>query len=308
MRNGPERTGVTVGARVMGRTSRRGRAQATQLSAAMAAVAVVLTVGCATSSNTSEVTGAIGWGTLADQSGQQARAGTAAGAVPEPQVMAEVTLPDGGVPTVPQPAVPQAPPVTVASAVAAEPTPPVLAAPSAPGGTTPSSIRLPDVVPGGARALERLDSDAQRTVASQALGRIRFDWRTNLPGWQIRFLPGRAGLRGSTFPDQQVIEVYVRNGDRPDGLSHVIAHEMGHAIDVSRMGTPQHDAWKAARGISPDVVWFPGASGATDYATGAGDWAESFAWWQTGVGWYSRLGRPPDALQTAALIRLAGLG
>ena len=270
---------------------------------------VTLVAGCG-AGGTTEVSTEIGWGTLDDVPRLPLDGVTAAG----PQIIPEVTLADGGVPTVPQPSVPAAPTPTVLSATTpptatvAEPArPPVLATPAAGAAGPPPSLQVPESVPGGARAVERLDSDAQRSVAAAALGRIRFDWRTSLNGWQVRFLPGRRGLRGSTFPDSRVIEVYVRNGDRVDGLSHVIAHEMGHAVDVSRFGPVQRDAWKAGRGIPGDVAWFPSADGARDYATGAGDFAESFAFWQTGVGWYSELGPPPDAAQTALLVALSGL-
>ena len=259
----------------------------------------VVPAACSTGGGPSEV-GSIGWGTL------DASPGAGIAAAPGPQVMSEVPLPDGAVPSVPQAAVPPAGAPTTAPAPPTT-SPAVLAAPSGSGGGPTPSIDLPVAIPGGARAMERLDGDAARKVASQALGRIRFNWKAALPGWQIRFLPGRAGLRGSTFPDQQVIEVYVRSSDRPDGLSHVIAHEMGHAVDVSRLGPVQHELWMRARGIPDTVPWFPGSSGARDYATGAGDWAESFASWQTGVGWYSELGPPPDALQVALMAQLAGL-
>jgi hypothetical protein len=295
-------------ARVAGAPAVIRRRSALLVALVVCAVALIAT-GCG-SSGTTEVSGTgIGWGTL-DDSPPLADGGGG----PGPQVMAEVTLPDGGVPTVPQPTVPAAPTATVLSATesarapaTSTPPPPVLAAPSV-GATGPlPAVQLPEAVPGGARAVERLATDAQRAVASQALGRIRFDWRTVLAGWQVRFLPGRTGLRGSTFPDTKVIEVYVRRGDDAASLSHVIAHEMGHAVDVSRLGDAQRSAWSAARGYGASVPWFPTADGARDYATGAGDWAESFARWQTGVGWYSELGPPPDALQTVLMAQLAGL-
>lgn len=276
-----------------------------------AVVALVVTMlwalvpaACATRGDTAEV-GNIGWGALDDDS-----PGAQVADAPGPQVMSEVTLPDGAVPSVPQAQVPPgaSPTTTPPPTAPAAPAPAVLAAPSGTGDGPTPSVALPPSVPGGARAMERLGSDSARKVASQALGRIRFDWKAQLPGWQIRFLPGRAGLRGSTFPDQHVIEVYVRSDDRPDGLSHVIAHEMGHAVDVSRLGPVQHELWMRARGIPDSVPWFPGASSARDYATGAGDWAESFASWQSGVGWYSELGPPPDAVQVALMAQLAGLG
>ncbi len=287
--------------RDLGRRNGRSRAVAGRPALGLLALvvtAVVLAAGCGTHDSTSEV-GSFGWGTLDDSPGAAAADGA-----PGPQVMSEVTYPDGAVPTVPQPAVPPAEEPTTVPVV---PPPAVLAAPAGSEATPAPAPAAPEVVPGGARAMERLDSDAARTLASRALGRIRFDWKTALPGWQIRFLPGRAGLRGSTFPEQQVIEVYVRSSDRVDGLAHVIAHEMGHAIDVSRLGDLQHRLWYQARGIPASVPWFPGGSGARDYATGAGDWAESFARWQTGVGWYSELGPPPDVAQTAVMAELAGL-
>lgn len=215
---------------------------------------------------------------------------------PAPQVMAEVTTPDGSAPPLPQPSVPAAEPPSVLRA-------PEPATTRVPERTVPAPSPPPPPADAG-RAVEALRSPRARTVAAEALARIRYDWRTFLPGWQLRFLPGRAGYRGSTFPQRRVIEVYVRDGDDPDGLSHVIAHEIGHAVDVTLLDDGERAAWRAARGITPEAPWFPGASGAADYSTGAGDFAESFARWQTGVGWYSRLGPPPTPIQTGLLARL----
>jgi hypothetical protein len=267
---------------------------------------LLLAVAACGSGGTTEVSGGPGteWEALGE-----VPAPTLPDGSPAPQVMAEVTLPDGAVPTVPQPAVPVvAPPTTVPSAPApTAPTPSVLASP-APGASGPlPSVQLPPSLPGGAQAVERLGDDALRSVAARALSRVRFDWRSVLAGWQVRFLPGRKGLRGSTFPDARVIEVYVRSSDDVAGLSHVIAHEMGHAVDVSRLGDVQRAAWKAARGVDANAAWFPAGDGASDYASPAGDWAESFARWQTGVGWYSQVGPPPTPVQTALMASLAGL-
>jgi hypothetical protein len=198
---------------------------------------------------------------------------------PEPQVMAEVTLPDGAVPSVPQPVVPV---ITVPPATS--------------------------VAPADDRAVQQLASLAAIQTSSRALGLLRFDWRALLPGWQIRFLPGRSGIRGATFPDSKVIEIYVRSSDGPDDLAHVVAHELGHALDVTRLDDAKRQVWRATRGIAPGVPWFPSGSGAPDYSTAAGDWAESFAHWQVGAGWYSKLGKPPTPAQTAVMAQLAGLG
>jgi hypothetical protein len=210
---------------------------------------------------------------------------------PSPQVMAEVTLPDGSVASVPQPVVPE---ITAP--------PPGAAVVEAPSGPTTSIATADD------RAVQQLSSALAVQTSSRALGLLRFDWRAILPGWQIRFLPGRSGIRGATFPDRKVIEIYVRSSDSPDELAHVVAHELGHAVDVSRLTDADRQVWRATRGVGAGVPWFPSGSGVADYSTLAGDWAESFAHWQVGSGWFSKLGPPPDAAQIAVLVRLAGLG
>jgi hypothetical protein len=218
---------------------------------------------------------------------------------PGPQVMAEVTLPGGGVPTVPQPSVP-APEVFV--------TPDLVASvgggrPAVPTTAVPTTAPPPPA--GGARAVERLGDDGRRATAARALGLVDYDWQRRLPGWQIRFLPGRSGVRGLTYPDARVIEVFVRDSDSPESLAHVVAHELGHAVDVTHLDEGERAAWRSARGIDPGRPWFPGASGASDFSSGAGDFAESFAWRTAGGGgWYSDLGPPPDAVETAILDRL----
>ena len=165
-------------------------------------------------------------------------------------------------------------------------------------------IVIPPLGPNAARAVERLTRPESRDVAGRALGLIRFDWRNGLPGWELRFLDGRAGYRGLTYPDASVIEVFVRPGDTAEGLAHVVAHEMGHAVDVVRLSDTDRAAWAAARGYGAQSSWWV-SSGGSDFASGSGDFAESFAWWQAAVGqWYGDLAGPPDALQTALLARL----
>jgi hypothetical protein len=229
---------------------------------------------------------------------------------PSPQVMAEVTLPDGSVATVPQPEVPlvtQPPSAAAAPAVPAVPdAPPAIGSPdAAPTGRAPATSA---VAPADDRAVQKLSSAAAVAASSKALGLLRIDWRGLLPGWQIRFLPGRAGIRGATFPDTSVIEIYVRASDTPNDLAHVIAHELGHAVDVSRFSDADRSAWKAARGIALDASWFPSGAGAADYLTPAGDWAESFASWLVGSGWFSKLGPPPNVAQKAVVAALSGVG
>ncbi len=137
------------------------------------------------------------------------------------------------------------------------------------------------------------------------MARISFDWRRLLPGWQIQFVGPRQGYRGSTFPDRRVIQVYVRADASLDEVSHVTAHEMGHAIDVTYFDDEDRGQFNLARGRSVSSPWWV-AAGATDFASGAGDWAESFAWSQVGSsgGWFSLLGSPPNVLQMALIADL----
>jgi hypothetical protein len=175
--------------------------------------------------------------------------------------------------------------------------------PAVPATAVPTTAPPPP--DGGARAVERLGDDGRRATAARALGLVDYDWQRRLPGWQLRFLPGRSGVRGLTYPDARVIEVFVRDSDSPESLAHVVAHELGHAVDVTHLDDGERAAWRSARGIDPRRPWFPGASGASDFSSGAGDFAESFAWRTAGGGgWYSDLGPPPNAVETAILDRL----
>lgn len=193
-------------------------------------------------------------------------------------------------------------PTTAPPQVTAPPPEPV--PPAAPVSVAPTTVPGSD----DGRAVQRLGDTRSVTTASAALGLVRVDWRALLPGWQIRFLPGRAGLRGATFPDSDLIEVYVRSSDSPGELAHVVAHELGHAIDVSRFRESDRLTWKAARGIASGAAWFPSGSAVPDFASPAGDWAESFAYAVVGSDWNSQLGAPPNAAQAALVVGLAGIG
>lgn len=165
--------------------------------------------------------------------------------------------------------------------------------------TTPTT-RAPEVPPPTTQAAA--DSVADRGAA--ALARISYPWQQRLPGWTIEFLPGRKGVLGLTFVHEKRIEVYVRDGQSVGFLAHVIAHEMGHAVDVSLNSSADRERWQAARGIESSP-WWPG-DGATDFSTGAGDFAECFAAWQANTGEFrSRLGATPAAHQLALMAELA---
>jgi hypothetical protein len=138
----------------------------------------------------------------------------------------------------------------------------------------------------------------------QALTAISYPWEDRLPGWSITFEQGRSGLYGLTLVDDKHIEIYVRTDQTDDLLVHIVAHELGHAVDVTLNDGPDRRRWQGARGIE-DEPWWPDAA-ASDFRTGAGDFAESFAYWQTRTGNYrSKLGPVPDDAQLSLMAELA---
>ena len=145
----------------------------------------------------------------------------------------------------------------------------------------------------------------EQQVGADALRQLSYPWQQGLPGWEIRFLPGRPGLLGATWPEDRQIDLYVRAEHSADDVAHVLAHEMGHAIDVTWFGVAERAAWRAARGLTTDRAWF-GQAGESDYATPSGDFAEAFAVWQVGSARYRGLaGPPPTAEQLALVAQLA---
>ncbi len=137
-----------------------------------------------------------------------------------------------------------------------------------------------------------------------ALAKVSYDWIDRLPGWTITFGAGRSGVFGYTYVDEQRIEIFVRDDMSEGLLAHVVAHELGHAVDLSLNGGDDRDAWASARGIG-GVQWWPG-SGVTDFATGAGDFAEAFAVWQVGPSNYrGRAAGAPTQDQLAIIAALA---
>ncbi len=138
-----------------------------------------------------------------------------------------------------------------------------------------------------------------------ALGQISYDWEDKLRGWSIHFHPPRTGYLGLTWPSERRIDVYVRSDQSTTFLAHVIAHEIGHAVDVTHNSGADRAAWQAARGIGW-APWWPTAY-ASDFSTGAGDFAEAFAFSQIGSYTYfrSNLGGDPTWSQRQLMATLA---
>jgi hypothetical protein len=118
-------------------------------------------------------------------------------------------------------------------------------------------------------------------VSEPALELIRYPWRSELQGWTITFLEPRGSASGYTWSAERHIEVFVRESDPSDRVARVLAHELGHAIDVTLNSPDDRRDWLTERGLDQDTDWWPG-SGRPDFETGAGDFAEVFAASQVG--------------------------
>ena len=178
-------------------------------------------------------------------------------------------------------------------------------APPTPGDVARSSpIDAPALVP-AAFAPAAVTPAAAGPGAKQrgaALALLRDPWLDRLEGWTIEFLPARVGYLGATWARTKRIEIYVGEGQTLHELAFTLAHELGHALDVTLLDVNQRDQWLQARGV-PKASWW-GTSGDSDYGVGAGDWAEAFAVWQVGGPSYSTLA---GALTPAQLELLAQL-
>jgi hypothetical protein len=195
-----------------------------------------------------------------------------------------------------------APYATVAEAGAPAPTTP----PAALSAAAPTSVGAPpDSV---ADPPQRAQNGAVETIvdeprAAEALALIDFPWRRVLPGWSIVFLSARPGLRGLTVVDHRRIEIFVRETDTAQSLARIVAHELGHAVDVELNSPSDRERWRAARGVGPEVDWWP-ANGAADFDTLAGDFAEATAQLLTGSVSLSRVAPPPGPAELALLAEL----
>lgn len=124
-----------------------------------------------------------------------------------------------------------------------------------------------------------------------------------LPGWSLTFGPARDDVRGLTTPDAQHIQIFVRPDDDEQQLARVVAHEIGHALDLEWNSPGDRARWREVRGLDQSLPWWP--SGTTrDFHVGAGDFAEAFASWQTGVASVSEVGGPLDDAARGLLVEL----
>ena len=125
-----------------------------------------------------------------------------------------------------------------------------------------------------------VSADRETVAGEQALKLVAYPWRTMLPGWRIVFLPPRTGFLALTYRLDHRIEVYVRSDRSAEALAHDIAHELGHAVDVTYNNDDSRTTYRQLRGLSDTTQWWA-CNSCTDLQTLAGDFAETFALYAT---------------------------
>jgi hypothetical protein len=139
-------------------------------------------------------------------------------------------------------------------------------------------------------------------IGEQALAMIDYPWESL--GWTIEFKPGRRGYLGLAIGPERRLEIYVRDTHSVREVAHTLAHELGHAVDLTYGIEYRRSEYRRMRGLSPDADWF-GCDACSDYATPAGDFAEVFEYWLLGGGDFrSQLAGPPSAEQLEHLSTL----
>ena len=179
---------------------------------------------------------------------------------------------------------------------------PASVAPPAPGRT---GTNLAALLPAATLGQPLPDPDRPATVpdatGSAALATIPFDWERLLPGWTIEFAGHHDDLLGGTSWQERRITIWIRPEQSLGQVRHVIAHEIGHALDVTYFDHALRTRWTAQRSFDPDEDWWP-ESGENDYASPAGDLAETIATWVNGTDhWAGTGGEPTEA--DIALVR-----
>ncbi len=178
-------------------------------------------------------------------------------------------------------------------------------APSLDAPTTGPRTDLAALLPAATLGQPLPDPDRAASVpdvaGAAALETIPFDWERLLPGWTIEFAGHHDDLLGGTSWRERHITIWIRPEQSVGQVRHVIAHEIGHALDVTYFDQPVRTRWMTQRGFDPDGDWWP-RSGANDYASPAGDLAETIATWVNGTDhWAGTGGEPTDA--DIALVR-----
>ncbi len=112
------------------------------------------------------------------------------------------------------------------------------------------------------------------SVGAAALSLVSQPVVSLLDDWHFDYAGERDGYRGNTNTVTRTISVYVSAAATPEAVAEVLAHEIGHALDVMYLDDAARQRWLDARGI--EATWWP-SSGPSDFGSGAGDFAEAVA-------------------------------
>lgn len=158
---------------------------------------------------------------------------------------------------------------------------------------TTSTVNRPESGPTSPRA---------QALGAEAEALLPFDWEEILPDWEINYEGTNTAYRGLTYPYEASIDIFIRDTDTPESIAPILAHEIGHALDVTYLSGSDRETWLEVRGIE-QAPWWADAF-ASDFQSGAGDFAEAFAAWATGDSSSSQLAGDPTSEEIAVLLGL----
>lgn len=172
--------------------------------------------------------------------------------------------------------------------------------PDAADAAAPIALSSPELEPGVHYASPDIEA-----IAAPMVDGFAYPWQDILEGWRIDFVAGDSNIAGYTWSRERRIEVFVRPGADADDLRRILAHEIGHAVDVALNDGDERRQWQQQRSLE-EAPWWP-ESGKADFETGAGDFAEAFAYWITGddSDFRSEIGAVPSAADLELLEVLA---
>ena len=155
-----------------------------------------------------------------------------------------------------------------------------------PAPTTPVTVQaVAAAQPGGAPAVpvrsQTAAASPTQAVATELSPRalaieaaIGWDFRSALPTWRIDHAQAHPTWRGVTNTVDRTVTLFDRPETSIDEAASVLAHELGHAVDLDVLDDDTRRAWLALRSI--DTGWWAGEAQA-DFDVGAGDFAEAVA-------------------------------
>lgn len=94
-------------------------------------------------------------------------------------------------------------------------------------------------------------------------------------GWTLEHKGPNADHTGLAHPFEKRIELFHNDRSTDAFRLRVLAHEVGHLVDVELLTDTERTAWMNSRLIN--IGWYPTLAGVSDFETGAGDFAEAFA-------------------------------